>query len=75
MAPPRVNSPMMGVVFLSLFVSNNLMGWLGRFYEKIGPTAFWTLHTAIAAAGGVLALVLMRPLERALNGSGTAPPP
>ncbi len=65
----------MGVVFLSLFISNNVVGRLGQFYETMGPTAFWTLHTAIAASGGVLAMVLMRPLERILNTSGSAPPP
>ena len=68
LAPPQVNSTLMGVVFLSLFISNNLVGWLGGFYEKLGPTGFWTLHTAIAATGGVLALALNRPLRRALAG-------
>ena len=75
LAPPRLNSTLMGVVFLSLFISNNVVGRLGQFYETMGPTAFWTLHTAIAASGGVLAMVLMRPLERILNTSGSAPPP
>ena len=31
------------------------------------PLAFWSLHAAIAAAGGTLALLAARPLGRALD--------
>ena len=44
-----------------------LFGWLGRFYEPLGPVNFWWLHAGIAATGGVLALVL-RPLVAHLLG-------
>ena len=54
-APPKINATMMGGAFLVLFVANNLIGWIGTFYEQLGPTAFWTLHAAIGAIGGVLA--------------------
>jgi hypothetical protein len=37
------------------------VGWLGRFYEPLGPANFWWLHAGIAASGGVLALAL-RPV-------------
>jgi POT family proton-dependent oligopeptide transporter len=65
-APPKVKATLMGAVFLSLFVGNTLVGWLGGFYEKMTPTSFWLMHAAIAAAGGVLATVLARPLKRML---------
>jgi POT family proton-dependent oligopeptide transporter len=67
-APAKVNATMMGVVFLSLFVANNLIGWLGAFYEPMGPLAFWGMHAAIAATGFVLVLLLGARLNRALNG-------
>jgi POT family proton-dependent oligopeptide transporter len=63
-APASVKGALMGAVFLSLFISNALVGWLGGFYERLGPTGFWALHTGIALAGGVLASVLARPLGK-----------
>lgn len=70
-APAAVNATLMGIVFLTLFVGNNIIGVIGTFYESLGPTRFWLLHAGIAAAGGVLALLFARPLARIL---GTAPP-
>jgi POT family proton-dependent oligopeptide transporter len=61
-APATINSTMMGVAFLSLFVANTTIGWVGRFYEVLGPGRFWLLHAAIGAAGAVLVLLLKRPL-------------
>jgi POT family proton-dependent oligopeptide transporter len=64
--PHRLKATMMGAVFLSLFVSNNIIGWIGGFYEQMSPARFWAMHAAIAAAGGVLALLLKRWLDREL---------
>jgi POT family proton-dependent oligopeptide transporter len=66
-APPKVNATMMGGAFLVLFVANNLIGWIGTFYEQLGPLAFWTLHAAIGGMGGVLALVFSRTFGRILE--------
>ena len=59
-APPKINATMMGGAFLVLFVGNNLIGWIGTFYEQLGPVAFWSLHACIGAAGGLLAFVYAR---------------
>jgi POT family proton-dependent oligopeptide transporter len=72
-APARVNSTLMGMVFLSLFVADFLIGWLGGFYEHLGPAGFWTLNVAIGGVGAALAFALQRPLERVLG--LTAPQP
>ena len=66
-APPKINATMMGGAFLALFVANNLIGWIGTFYEQLGPLAFWALHAGIGAAGGVLAFVYSRTLGRMLE--------
>ena len=66
-APAKVNATMMGVVYMSLFVSNNIIGWIGGFYERMSPSAFWALHAAIAATGGLVVLVFGRWLARALG--------
>ncbi len=65
-APAKVNATMLGVAFLSIFVANNLIGWIGTLYEKMRPVEFWALHAAIAAIGGVLVLLLGGRLSRVL---------
>ena len=66
-APASIKATMMGAVFLTLFIGNSIIGWLGGFYEHMTPAAFWAMHAGIAATGGVLAFVLRRPLKRALE--------
>ena len=72
-APARVNATMMGLAFMSLFVSNNLIGWIGGFYEKMRPVEFWAMHAAIAAAGGLLVVLFGGRLSRALEGGADQP--
>jgi POT family proton-dependent oligopeptide transporter len=72
-APASVNATMMGFAFMSLFVANNLIGWIGRYYETMGPLAFWAMHAAIGATGGVLILVFGRALKRVLAGGAGQP--
>jgi proton-dependent oligopeptide transporter, POT family len=66
-----VNATLMGLVFMSLFVSNTLIGWIGGFYEKMTPAEFWAMHAAIAAGGGLLVMLFGRRLYEELRGSGT----
>lgn len=66
-APARANATLMGFALLSLFVSNNLIGWLGGFYERMHPAEFWSVHALIAAAGGFLVLTLGPRLRRVLG--------
>lgn len=66
-APAKINATMMGVAFLTLFVANNLIGWIGTFYERMTPLAFWSMHIAIPAGAGVVMLLLAPLLRRALD--------
>ena len=66
-APAKVNATMLGIAFMSLFVSNNLIGWIGGFYERMRPIEFWALHAAIAATGGLIVLIFGRRLGRVLG--------
>lgn len=66
-APARANATMMGIAFLTLFVSNNIIGWIGGLYEQVSPLAFWLMHAAIAATGGVLVLLFGRRLHRVFH--------
>ena len=66
-APPKINATMMGICFLVLFVANNLIGWIGTFYEQMTPLSFWLLHAGIAGAGAVLVVLLGPVLRRILE--------
>ena len=66
-APAKVNATLMGFAFMSLFVSNNLIGWIGGFYGTMHPAEFWAMHAAIGAGGGLLVLSFGRRLSRALR--------
>ena len=66
-APAKVNATMMGLVFMSLFISNTLIGWIGGFYEKMTPAQFWAMHAAIAAGGGLLVVLFGRRLNCLLH--------
>ena len=72
-APARVNATMMGFAFMSLFVSNNLIGWIGGFYESMRPVEFWALHAAIGATGGLLVLLFGGLLGRVLESGADQP--
>ena len=66
-APARVNATLMGCAYLSLFVSNNVIGWIGGFYEKMHPAGFWAMHAAIGGAGGLFVLLFGARISRALR--------
>jgi POT family proton-dependent oligopeptide transporter len=66
-APAKVNATMVSGAYLSLFVGNSIMGWVGGFYGRMSPTAFWTLDAAIAGVGALLVLLFGRSLTRALS--------
>ncbi len=56
-APPQVAATMMALLKASGMFGYFLLGWLGRFYEPLGPARFWLLHAALVA-GSMLFLLL-----------------
>jgi len=62
-APPHLRATMMGTVFLSLFLGNITIGWLGSLFDRMSALQFWAMHAAIAALGGTLAVLLNRRLN------------
>jgi POT family proton-dependent oligopeptide transporter len=66
-SPAKINATMMGSAFLVLFVANNLIGFIGTFYEQMGPLAFWSMHAGIGVFGWLLIMIFGRPLARILE--------
>jgi POT family proton-dependent oligopeptide transporter len=69
-APAGINATMMGIAFISYFVSNILVGWIGGFYEQLSPVQFWSLHAAIAAGGGLSIILFGRRIAVTLEVKG-----
>jgi POT family proton-dependent oligopeptide transporter len=74
-APMAINARMMAGVYLTSFVSGVGSGWLGRFYEPLGPATFWWMMAAISLAGAVLVLLFGRAIERRMDALDAARPP
>lgn len=67
-APAAVVTTLMSInLMLSTGVPYFTVGWLGRFYETLGPENFWWMNAAIAASGGLLALALRPAIARLLG--------
>jgi hypothetical protein len=62
-----VNATLMGIAYMSLFVSKIVIGWIGGFYERMSAAAFWALHAAIAATGGLAVALFGRRLSCVLE--------
>jgi POT family proton-dependent oligopeptide transporter len=63
-APLRIASLMMGVIFLPNFLGGGfLQGWLGTFWDTMDKWAFFVMIAAIAAAAGLMIWALDRPLR------------
>ncbi len=54
-SPQSVVSMMMALLKASTALSYFLLGWMGRFYEPLGPSRYWLL---LAAVAGVPALAM-----------------
>ena len=61
---------MMAIMKASGMFAYFLIGWMGRFYEPLGPPLFWALTASLALAALVLLLLTRRPLLRLLEPEG-----
>ena len=68
-APSPINATLVSCYYLAIFLGGFLSGWLGRFYEPLGPASFWLLHSLIALAGLGAMLAFKARLQRALVSS------
>jgi len=66
-SPASVNATMMSVLKASSMVSYFLLGWLGRFYEPLGPALYWTSTAGLAGAAFLLMVLFRRPVQRLLE--------
>lgn len=66
-APGGMRGVMLGVNTASAFVGSLVSGRLGGLYETLSPQAFWLVHAAIPAVGGLAVMLFAPPLRRGLD--------
>ena len=66
-APPSVNALMMAVMKGTTMISFFIVGWMGRFYEPLGPSLFWLATGAQSLVALVLIVAGRGRLKRLLD--------
>jgi POT family proton-dependent oligopeptide transporter len=64
-SPRSIGSVMIAIMYLNMFASNLLVGWLGTLMESMSAKAFWVLHAGLVGVGLLLLLivaVIFRPM-------------
>ena len=50
-APRQLSATVIGLYYLSFFIANAVVGWVGGLYSSLPTTTFWLIHAASAAFG------------------------
>ena len=66
-SPPRLAGALFGAFLLFTVATNYLVGWIGSFYQPLGPAMFWLLHAGLPAISLGVLLLAYKPLKRALG--------
>lgn len=74
-SPPSVNATMMAVLKASTMFSYFFLGWLGRFYEPLGASLYWTATAGLPIIALVLMIVFRRPVMALQDPKQQAPAP
>ena len=71
-APPSTSATMIAVFKLASTAGYFLLGWLGRFYEPLGPARYWTLTAALPLAGLAFLFLTRRWMTPVLDAGARA---
>ena len=56
-SPKQITSTVIGLYYLSFFIANAVVGYVGGLYSSLPTTTFWLIHVASAAFGLVAFIV------------------
>jgi proton-dependent oligopeptide transporter, POT family len=56
-APKQITATVIGLYYLSFFIANAIVGYVGGLYSSLPTTTFWLIHVASAAFGLVAFLI------------------
>lgn len=58
-SPKQITSTVIGLYYLSFFIANAAVGYVGGLYSSLPTTTFWLIHVA-SAAFGLVAFILFK---------------
>jgi POT family proton-dependent oligopeptide transporter len=50
-SPKQITATVIGLYYLSFFIANAMVGYIGGLYSSLPTTTFWLIHVASAAFG------------------------
>ena len=68
-APRQIGGTVIGLYYLSFFVANAVVGYVGGLYSSLPTTTFWLIHVASAAFGLVAFVIFKIVLGKRMTGS------
>jgi POT family proton-dependent oligopeptide transporter len=68
-SPKQITSTVIGLYYLSFFVANAVVGYVGGLYSSLPTTTFWLIHVASAAFGLVAFVVFKMVIGHRMNSS------
>ncbi len=68
-APRQLSATVIGLYYLSFFIANALVGWVGELYSTLPTTTFWLIHAGSAAFGLVAFVIFKVAIGNRMRGS------
>ena len=68
-APRQLSATVIGLYYLSFFIANAVVGYVGGLYSSLPTTTFWLIHVASAAFGLVAFVVFKVALGHRMSGT------
>jgi proton-dependent oligopeptide transporter, POT family len=70
-SPRQITSTVIGLYYISFFIANAVVGYVGGLYSSLPTTTFWLIHVA-SAAFGLVAFVIFKIVLGHRMGDGAA---
>jgi POT family proton-dependent oligopeptide transporter len=68
-SPKQITATVIGLYYLSFFIANAVVGYVGGLYSSLPTTTFWLIHVASAAFGLVAFAVFKVALGKRMGGT------
>jgi POT family proton-dependent oligopeptide transporter len=68
-SPKQITATVIGLYYLSFFIANAVVGYVGGLYSSLPTTTFWLIHVASAAFGLVAFAIFKIVLGKHLGGT------
>jgi POT family proton-dependent oligopeptide transporter len=66
-SPKQITATVIGLYYLSFFIANAIVGYVGGLYSSLPTTTFWLIHVASAAFGLVAFIIFKIVIGHRMN--------